>query len=635
VFAPNVTKPQTKTADDPTSGVPLPAFAGHPPSHDPTKRALFLQRARGNQATLRLLAQQAKHEISPEQMPAREAPHGVTGDFSKTPVFPFVRASQFPPSLPLASTPLPGGIQAKLSIGSVDDPLEHEADRVADHVMRMPSPDVAGSRRQVVGPVVQRSCAHCEASQDPEEDEVRRTPNISGLRAPFIRGRLSRSASAETGMLQRDIGKEEIQEKLVTAFLSSKETVQRAAANHEEDDSVAGERIMMQAKLAGPPQAQPGAQLEAAVGSLEGRGDPLPAATCDDMSSRFGHDFSGVRIHADASAAKLARQVNARAFTIGRNVAFASGEYAPNGTAESRRLLAHELTHVVQQGQAGPTLQRKISVAGKDYTPTATYLSWLNANFSPAMKEFVEHMHNGGNPPAYSFGSFDQMGFEVRTRANAIKGMEEVHKGCCDYFSNVDPPYLDSAYWDKVGAGADFKMKTPLPAGKHPSDAIRAIFAKGAGTRLECLSMTLAIQYYGMLNGIGNAKFDAQFAGGIEIAAKPNASLFTGPDRKYQIIAVASKSEILPGDWVYFKNFKDYLIRHPGDDWQGENAISMGGGKYRGFGILAMSEDDLNNKLVDVYNKGGPPKTVADLIADRGGLLLNPVIRPIISKIAP
>lgn len=66
------------------------------------------------------------------------------------------------------------------------------------------------------------------------------------------------------------------------------------------------------------------------------------------MESRFGHDFSGVRIHTDAKAAASARAVNASAYTIGRDVVFGT-EYAPH-TADGLRLLAHELTHVVQQG---------------------------------------------------------------------------------------------------------------------------------------------------------------------------------------------------------------------------------------------------------------------------------------------
>lgn len=77
-----------------------------------------------------------------------------------------------------------------------------------------------------------------------------------------------------------------------------------------------------------------------------------PGASLDpelqaDMSRRFGHDFSRVRIHSDAVAAQSAREVNGAAYTVGHNVVFGEGRFAP-GTEKGRRLLAHELTHVVQ-----------------------------------------------------------------------------------------------------------------------------------------------------------------------------------------------------------------------------------------------------------------------------------------------
>ena len=78
------------------------------------------------------------------------------------------------------------------------------------------------------------------------------------------------------------------------------------------------------------------------------------------MEARFGHDLSGVRVHHDRKAAKAARAVQARAFTVGRNVIFGPGEYAP-GSQEGRRLLAHELAHVVQQ-RTRPRLQRVIEI---------------------------------------------------------------------------------------------------------------------------------------------------------------------------------------------------------------------------------------------------------------------------------
>jgi hypothetical protein len=100
---------------------------------------------------------------------------------------------------------------------------------------------------------------------------------------------------------------------------------------------------------------------------LSGEGKPLPPVERAFFESRFGYDFSTVRIHDDARSAEAARDINARAFTIGQDVAFAPGEFAPNADG-GRRLLAHELTHVVQQGsrqnQNGPTVQRKETSPG-------------------------------------------------------------------------------------------------------------------------------------------------------------------------------------------------------------------------------------------------------------------------------
>jgi len=81
---------------------------------------------------------------------------------------------------------------------------------------------------------------------------------------------------------------------------------------------------------------------------LHSSGQPLDASTREFMELRFGHDFARVRVHADGEATHAAHAVRARAFTIGRDIVFGSGEYAP-GTPEGKRLLAHELAHVVQQ----------------------------------------------------------------------------------------------------------------------------------------------------------------------------------------------------------------------------------------------------------------------------------------------
>jgi hypothetical protein len=86
---------------------------------------------------------------------------------------------------------------------------------------------------------------------------------------------------------------------------------------------------------------------------LRSPGRPLDAAARRFMEPRFGHDFSRVRVHADRRAAESASAVNAHAYTVGDNIVFGEGKFAP-GTLKGRRLLAHELTHFIQQSGAGP-----------------------------------------------------------------------------------------------------------------------------------------------------------------------------------------------------------------------------------------------------------------------------------------
>ena len=107
-------------------------------------------------------------------------------------------------------------------------------------------------------------------------------------------------------------------------------------------------------------------EVESNIGAMRGGGQPLDAGLRAFMEPRFGHDFGNVRVHTNARAASTATAVNALAFTTGRDVVFGTGQYQP-GTDAGKRLIAHELTHVVQQ-DAGlsshvrsfvPTIQSK------------------------------------------------------------------------------------------------------------------------------------------------------------------------------------------------------------------------------------------------------------------------------------
>lgn len=99
---------------------------------------------------------------------------------------------------------------------------------------------------------------------------------------------------------------------------------------------------------------------------LSGSGSPLPVTIRRDMEQRFGRDFSHVRLHLGGDAAESARDVQAQAYTVGNNIVFNQGKFAPT-TAAGRHLLAHELAHVVQQSGSGPhRLFRKCEISHID-----------------------------------------------------------------------------------------------------------------------------------------------------------------------------------------------------------------------------------------------------------------------------
>ena len=102
-------------------------------------------------------------------------------------------------------------------------------------------------------------------------------------------------------------------------------------------------------------------------GVLRSPGQPLDPKARTFMEPRFGHDFSSVLVHADQPAARSAEAVGAQAYTVGSNVVFGSGRYAPAGR-DGQRLLAHELAHVVQQRGLPTHIQRQPSGAGSAAT---------------------------------------------------------------------------------------------------------------------------------------------------------------------------------------------------------------------------------------------------------------------------
>ena len=141
--------------------------------------------------------------------------------------------------------------------------------------------------------------------------------------------------------------------------------MQRQEAPEEEEEET------VQTKATSNKTSSVSPTTENQIQSLKGGGKPLSPPERAFFEQRFGHDFSQVRVHTDAQAADSARAVNARAFTVGQDTMFGAGEYAPE-TERGKQLLAHELTHVVQQTSGLSTLGPRIQRLPQNGGPTAT-----------------------------------------------------------------------------------------------------------------------------------------------------------------------------------------------------------------------------------------------------------------------
>lgn len=217
-------------------------------------------------------------------------------------------------------------LQAKLAVGAAGDHFEREADRVAGTVMR------SGDAPVAIPPTVTPLGAQRKPAVPPRKEEERKP-------------------AARAGKLQRKSAPRKEEETKGKPARGGK--VQRDAA-------------------AGAAGGAASAGLAGAIGAMQAGSAPgLDGAARGFMEPRFGRDFASVRIHDGPRAAAAAQELGARAFTVGRDIFFNRGQYQPHSSS-GRQLLAHELTHTVQQGaDRGRAARMRIQRQDDDETPAA------------------------------------------------------------------------------------------------------------------------------------------------------------------------------------------------------------------------------------------------------------------------
>ena len=241
-------------------------------------------------------------------------------------------------------------LQAKLTLGPAKDRYEQEADAVADRVLGMPDsesePDSTFNARK---PLAISTLAHHPRTQraadnDLEDDEEREssTPESTVQRALDAEG------------FDDGEGEEPVQRAMRTTDLdddlededdpSTNDVAQRALAE-EDTEGDTEEELQTKARSRTPKLDDDAIDL---IRRARQGGRPLSEAERSYFEPRFGRDLSGVRVHSGAQANSATRRIRARAFTVGNDIVLGNGEYQAS-TPQGKRLLAHELTHVVQQ----------------------------------------------------------------------------------------------------------------------------------------------------------------------------------------------------------------------------------------------------------------------------------------------
>jgi len=264
-------------------------------------------------------------------------------------------------------------VQARLEVSQPDDPHEREADRTADHVMRTLDAPAAATDGASVHPrpgdmptisriSLPRAPARRAGGEEPESvaPEEQFDEPLQRMADPW----LSNPAAGETGgdgagsILRKpaSFARPPLRhlsrgprrgDPPVVAWRRAHATARPATGGGA---ASSGQPIRSRPDLArGPPGGAD--SFAQRLTATKGRGQPLPESTRGPMESAFGADFSRVRIHSDEEAGRLANRAGAVAFAHENDVYFNRGAFEPH-TRPGRHLLAHELTHVVQQGHA-------------------------------------------------------------------------------------------------------------------------------------------------------------------------------------------------------------------------------------------------------------------------------------------
>ncbi|MDB9517990.1 DUF4157 domain-containing protein [Roseofilum reptotaenium CS-1145] len=215
-----------------------------------------------------------------------------------------------------------------------------------------------------VPPVVQPKIQRKTGSELPEwkPSESRKSSPLERLRySAGVQAKLEIGQPHDPYEQQADQVAQDVVETIHTPQTPS--TLQREMGPEGDEEMQMKPMVQRQEAIA---TGEASTELESSIHRARGTGKPLQEGLQRSMGTAMNADFSGVRVHTDSRADRLNESIQAKAFTTGQDVFFKSGEYQP-GSQRGQKLIAHELTHVVQQSSTKPTIQRALATT-QEYT---------------------------------------------------------------------------------------------------------------------------------------------------------------------------------------------------------------------------------------------------------------------------
>ncbi|HKV35415.1 MAG TPA: DUF4157 domain-containing protein [Pyrinomonadaceae bacterium] len=262
-------------------------------------------------------------------------------------------------------------------------------------------------------------------------------------------------------------------------------------------------------------------------------GQPLDSTVNSRMSAAFAHDFSNVRVHSNAQAAELSAGLNARAFTIGSDIAFAGGEYQP-GTLVGDALIAHELAHVVQQQTGAAAVSSKneqtSTSALEDEADVAavnavasiwggTRLTGVAGHAMPRLKSGLKLQSCGPEPtPKNRYEEFVVEGTKKLQDPPFAFGLPWEGIKCGEDVAGEKKPF-DEEFWTSQWVDPNKKNECMLVNKKPPSAAIEALFdpARRNKWHIDCTIFTQLPHLYAQLRTFGPQEFNKRLSNRIEL----------------------------------------------------------------------------------------------------------------------